>query len=66
MLEIIKIIADNKEAGVALIFALLFYLDMRKKINKLDGHITNHVITALKDIKVSIDKQTDLLDRKLK
>ena len=66
MLEILKIIAEYKEAGVALFFAMLFYMDMRKKINKMDGHITNHVVTALKDIKVSIDKQTDLLERKLK
>ncbi len=66
MNEILEMITEYKEAGVAMFFAMLFYMDMRKKINKLDGHITNHVITALKDIKVSIDKQTDLLDRKLK
>ena len=66
MIEILKMIAEYKEAGVALFFAMLFYMDMRKKVNKMDGHITNHVISALKDIKVSIDKQTDLLDRKLK
>ena len=73
MIEILKIALNYKEAGVALFFAILFYMDMRKKINgmngsvtTLDGHITNHVITALKDIKVSIDKQTELLDRKLK
>ena len=73
MIEIIKIALNYKEAGVALFFAVLFYVDMRKKINslngavtKMDGHISNHVITALKDIKVSIDKQTELLDKKLK
>ena len=66
MIEIFKMIAEYKEAGVALFFAMLFYVDMRKKINKMDGHITNHVVTALKDIKGSIDKQTELLDRKLK
>lgn len=73
MIEILKIALQYKEAGVALFFAILFYMDMRKKINsmngavtKMDNHITNHVVTALKDIKVSIDRQTELLDKKLK
>ena len=66
MIEILKMLAEYKEAGVALFFAVLFYMDMRKKVISLDGHITNHVMTALKDIKNSIDKQTELLDRKLK
>ena len=73
MIEILKLILNYKEAGVALFFAVLFYVDMRKKINilngsvtKMDGHISNHVITELKGIKTSIDKQTELLDKKLK
>ena len=72
-MEILKMIVEYKEAGVALFFAILFYVDLRKKVNsqtravtKMDGHITNHVVTVLKDIKGSIDKQTELLDRKLK
>ena len=66
METILKIIAEYKEAGVALFFAMLFYMDMRKKVNALDGHITNHVMTGLKNIERAIDKQTELLDRKLK
>ena len=66
MIEILKLVLDNKEAGIALFFAVLFYMDMRKKVVNLDGHITNHVMTGLKDIKNSIDRQTELLDRKLK
>ncbi len=73
MIEILKLILNYKEAGVALFFAVLFYVDMRKTINKMngsivkmDGDISNHVVTALKDIKVSVDKQTELLDKKLK
>ena len=73
MTEILKMILEYKEAGVALFFAMLFYMDMRKKVNlntssvtKMDGHITNHVVTALKDIKGAIEKQTELLNRKLK
>ena len=52
--------------GFPIVMCLLIYMDLRKKVNSLDGHITNHVMTALKDIKDSIDKQTELLDRKLK
>jgi len=66
MIEILKLVLDNKEAGIALFFAVLFYMDMRKKVISLDGHITNHVMTGLRDIKDSIEKQTELLERKLK
>lgn len=59
--------------GFPIVMCLLLYMDMRKKVNsmngavtKMDNHITNHVVTALKDIKTAIDKQTELLDRKLK
>ena len=47
-MEVLKMIAEYKEAGVALFFAILFYVDLRKKVNsqtkavtKMDGHITN-------------------------
>ena len=44
MLEILKMTLNY---GVALFFAVLFYLDFRKKIDKLDKTITNdlfHII----------------------
>lgn len=64
--EIFEIILNNKEAGVALLFALLFYVDMRKKVDKLDGHVRNDVLHGLSNIKDAIEEQTKLLDRKLK
>lgn len=64
--EIFKVMLNYKEAGVALFFALLFYMDMRKKVDKLDGHVRNDVLHGLTCIKNAIDNQTELLDRKLK
>ena len=64
--EIFKILLNYKEAGVALFFALLFYIDMRKKVDKLDGHVRNDVLHGLSNIENAIEKQTELLDRKLK
>lgn len=51
--------------GFPIVMCLLIYLDLRKKVISLDGHITNDVMHALVDIKESIDKQTELLDKKL-
>lgn len=36
MIEILKIALEYKEAGVALLFALLFYFDFRKKVVKME------------------------------
>ena len=44
MLEILKMALNN---SVALFFAVLFYLDFRKKINSLDNTISNHLTHAL-------------------
>jgi hypothetical protein len=47
MLEIFKVILQYKEAGVALFFAVLFYMDFRKKITPLDNTISNKLSDAL-------------------
>ena len=46
MLEILKMALNN---SVALFFAVLFYLDFRKKINSLDNTISNHLTHALNE-----------------
>ena len=47
MLEILKMALNYKEAGVALFFAVLFYMDFRKKIASLDNTISNKLSDAL-------------------
>ena len=65
MIEIFKMVLQYKEAGVALLFAILFYMDFRKKIASLDKTITNdlfHIIEKdsenTKDVKGAIENLT--------
>lgn len=63
MLEILKMIANYKEAGVALFFAMLFYLDFRKKVISLDKTISNELVHTIKEQGKTIKKDAENTER---